>query len=102
MGTTSASQRERGGWKRLLSVGWRLYRPPYPADQSILREERGKDTDEPFKTPKKMCATQSMECIQIYQKYHKSSSFKVTDFYFSPPLYSPFNVTLSELIYLFI
>lgn len=61
MGTTSASQREHGGWKRLLSVGWRLYRPPCPVVQSTLSKEREKETDDPSKT----CATQCMECIQI-------------------------------------
>lgn len=39
-GTTSAGRTKRGGWRRLLSAGWRLYRPPCPAVQSTLRQER--------------------------------------------------------------
>lgn len=43
MGTTSAGRTERGGWKRLLSAGWRLYRPPCPMAQSTLRQERERE-----------------------------------------------------------
>lgn len=39
-GTTSAGRTKRGGWRRLLSAGWRLYRPPFPAVQSTLSQER--------------------------------------------------------------
>lgn len=42
-GTTSAGRTKRGGWRRLLSAGWRLYRPPCPAVQSTLSQDREKE-----------------------------------------------------------
>lgn len=55
-GTTSAGRREHGGLMRLLSAGWRLCRPPCPAVQSILSQEREK------KSQSEKCETKTTFC----------------------------------------